>query len=618
MNCLLSKIKAYLKGVNKDTLIKACLFLIPLIGIILKGVFLQGFIRNDNPYSFDFSLGYSKSKDFISYYSCFALIFLSFSLLLKSKGRIIYLFIVDIFFTILTLLDVMYFRGFLTVPSVLIFNQTANLDNLGGTVISMMSPLDIIFVLDLILLLIYVFFTRKSYSKNPKRSTKTFLTLFIIPLLFIGYVPINLFVFKNEDVKNSYIFDGYDPTNTMQYFSPIGYHIIDLITVYRDSKPYSLTEEDKASSEEFYKWKNESLPQNEYSGILKDKNLIVIQVESLESFIIGKEYNNKKVTPVLDNLINEGIYFPNIYEQVNEGTSSDSDLMINTSILPLKRGSTFFRYPNANYNSMPKILEDIGYETASIHPDKGSFWNYANALKGGIAFQHFIDYYSFNVNEEIGMGISDKDYFEQVVPMLKDLKAPFYAHTITLTNHGPFTLPESLRTFSLEPELNLSEMGGYIESVNYTDTQIGLFLTLLDKEGILDNSVIAIVGDHTGVHKYYNHSIEQLSKKEDWFLYDGNPTVPFIIYDKSYNESKTFETIGGQIDVMPTLLYALGVDSDKYENTSIGRNLLNTEREYAILNDGFIKSKNLSSKDEEIIKTSLDISDKMIRANSFN
>lgn len=618
MNSLLNKLKASLKGTHKDTLIKVCLFLIPLIGIVLKGVFLQGFIRNDNPYSFSFSLGYSKANSFIYYYFCFALIFLSFSLLFKSKGRIIYLFIIDILFTILTLVDVMYFRGFLTVPSVLIFSQTANLDNLGGTVMSMMSPLDIIFVLDLIVLSIYVFFTRKTYRKSPKRAKSTFLVLFIIPLLFIGYVPFNLYALKNEDVKNAYIFDGYDPTNTMQYFSPIGYHIIDLITVYRDSKPYSLTEEDKSSFEEFYKWKNENLPTNEYAGTSKDKNLIIIQVESLESFIIGKEYNNKKITPVLDDLINKGIYFPNIYEQVNEGTSSDCDLMINASILPLRRGSTFFRYPNTTYNSMPKILENIGYETASIHPDKGSFWNYANALKGGIAFENFLDYFSFNVNEEIGMGISDKDYFEQVVPKLKDFKTPFYAHTITLTNHGPFTLPENLRTFSLESELNLSEMGGYIESVNYTDAQIGMFLALLDKEGILDNSVIAIVGDHTGVHKYYNHNIEQLSEKEDWFLYDGNPTVPFIIYDKSYNEGKTFETIGGQIDVMPTLLYALGIDSDKYENTAIGRNLLNTERDYAVLTDGTVKSKNLHPNDEEIIKSSLDISDKIIRGNYFD
>ena len=392
---------------------------------------------------------------------------------------------------------------------------------------------------------------------------------------------------------------------------------MDIINVYKDSKPYELTEEENDQINQYYNWKNENLPDNEYAGISKNKNLIVIQVESLESFVLGKEINGKKITPVMDELIQKGLYFPNIYEQVNEGTSSDSDLMVNTSMLPLRRGSTFFRYPNATYNSLPIILRNAGYTSSSIHPDKGSFWNYANALKGGIDFDNFIDYFSFNDDEQIGMGISDRSYFEQVVPMLKNLNSPFFAHTITLTNHGPFDIPQEYRKLGLDEELDKSELGGYFESVHYTDEQIGYFLELLDKEGILDNSLVVIVGDHTGVHKYYNHGINQLSQKEAWYLDDGNPIVPLIIYDKDIKEPKTLETIGGQIDIMPTMLYLLGIDKSLYENTALGRNLLNTNRSYAILTNGTIKGENLSTEDEEIIKSSLDLSDKMIRANYF-
>lgn len=142
-------------------------------------------------------------------------------------------------------------------------------------------------------------------------------------------------------------------------------------------------------------------------------------------------------------------------------------------------------------------------------------------------------------------------------------------------------------------------------------------MELLDKEGILDNSLVVIVGDHTGVHKYYNHGINQLSQKEAWYLDDGNPIVPLIIYDKDIKEAKTFETIGGQIDIMPTMLYLLGIDKSLYENTALGRNLLNTNRSYAVLTNGTIKGENLSAEDEERIKSSLDLSDKMIRANYF-
>ena len=68
---------------------------------------------------------------------------------------------------------------------------------------------------------------------------------------------------------------------------------------------------------------------------------------------------------------------------------------------------------------------------------------------------------------------------------------------------------------------------------------------------------------------------------------------------------------------MPTILYLLGIDNDKYINTAMGRNLLNTNRSYAIINDGTVKGDNLSEKDIEIIKSSQELSDKIIRADYF-
>ena len=569
---------------------------------------------NENPYSFNFSAGLDSAKPFINYYYAFTLIFLSFSLLFKGKGRVVYLFIIDIIITALIFLDLGYFRGFLTMPSVLLLTQTANLDNMGGTISSMFTTLDFLLVLDFIILAIFVFFTRKSYSRVKRRAPITFAVILISSILFIAYVPFNLHILKNEDVKNGYIFSNYDPTNTARYFSPIGYHVFDVYNVYKDSKPYELTEEDTTQINKFFEQK-ENLPNNEYAGMLEGKNLLVIQVESLESFIVGKEVNGQKITPVMDELINKGLYFPNIYEQVNEGTSSDADLMINTSMFPLRRGSTFFRYPSTAYNSLPNLLEEMNYETIAIHPDKGSFWNYVNGLKG-IGFNQFVDYYSFNIDEQIGLGLSDESYFRQVVPMLKELQKPFYAFTVTLTNHGPFDIPEEKRVLNLDDELDANELGGYFESVKYTDAQIGEFLKQLDAEGLLDNTVVVIEGDHTGVHKYYNSSIEKLSNKEDWYLDNGHHTMPFIIWSKDMNQGKTFDTIGGQVDIMPTLLYLLGVDNDKYINTALGRNLLNTNKSFAVLTNLDVVGENLTEEEIELYKSIVDLSDKMIRGNS--
>ena len=613
-----SKLNNFFKNnITKDTILRAVFFIIPVISIVIKGYILQGFVSTQNPYAFDFSAGYASANPFRSYYLAFAIIFFSFSLLFKGKGRVIYTFIVDAILTLIMLIDLWYFRGFLTVPSVLVLTQTANLDNMSGSILSMISKLDFLFLLDFIVLAVYVYLTRKSYDKSGKRAIKSFFCTFILPILFIAYVPFNIHILKNENVKNAYIFSNYDPTNTARYFSPVGYHVFDLYTVYRDSKPYKLTDSDMADINELFETKKENLPDNEYFGKSKGKNLIYIQVESLEDFVIGQKVNGKEITPVLNKLIQTGLYFPNTFEQVNEGTSSDADLMINTSMLPLRRGGTFFRYPSTEYNSMPKILANNGYSTRVIHPDKGSFWNYQAGLTQGIGFQKFTDYFSFNVDETIGMGISDKNYFEQVVPMLKEQSEPFYAMTVTLTSHGPFDIPQEYRELGLDSELDKSELGGYFESIHYTDKQIGHFLELLDKEGLLENSVIAIMGDHTGVHKYYNNSIENLSNKEDWYLDDGNPTVPFVIYDPSFTEGKTFDSLyGGEIDVMPTLLYLLGIPKEQYENTCIGRNLLNTNKSFAVITNGELKGgENLTEQEKDIYKKSLDISDKMIRAN---
>lgn len=614
MKKIYSKLKNhYVSMLNYNSLLKVILFLIPLLGIFFKTIIFQAFVSNEDPYSLNLLLGFSKVQPFITYYFSFILVFLSFSLLLKGKGRIIYLFIIDAFITALILLDLAYFRGFQTLPSILLLTQMANLDNMGGTISSMFSNKDFLLFVDFVLFGCFVFLTRNSYKKEKKRAPISFIVIFILSIFYIQYVPINIYVFNNEDIKNGYLFSNYDPTDTARYFSSIGYHIFDIINTYKDSKPYKLTDEDKNQINTFFANK-EKLDNNEYAGIFKGKNLIIIQVESLESFVINKKINGQEITPNINNLIKEGLYFPNIYEQVNEGTSSDADLMINTSMYPLRRGSTFFRYPGTRYNSLPNLLEEEGYDTVAIHPDKGSFWNYAAGLRG-IGFNNFIDYYSFEIDEEIGLGLSDESYFRQVVPMLKNLKNPFYAFTVTLTSHGPFDLPQEKRNLKLDKSLDENILGGYFQSVNYTDRQIGDFLSKLDKEGLLNNTVIVIEGDHTGVHKYYNSAIESLADPEDWYLDNGHHTVPFIIWSKGINKSNCFETIGGQIDIMPTLLYLMGIDNEKYINTALGRNLLNTNKSFAVLTDLTVIGENLTEEEKELYKNMVEMSDKMIRSN---
>ncbi|HAT4284739.1 TPA: LTA synthase family protein [Clostridium perfringens] len=609
-----NRLSKFKESLNKNALIRLGFYIFTIIAIVLKGALFLGFSLNQNLYTLNFGLGYRQASYFINYYIAFAAIFVSICFLFKNKGKFFSLIIVDLFITLITVMDIWYFRGFQTVPSVMLLKQTANLDNLGDSIFSMASPYDLLFFVDFIILIIAFIIFRKSF-KNCKSNWKGTLVVLLISICYIGYVPFNVNVLKRENVRNSYLFSNYDPTNTVEYFSPIGYHIFDVYNVYKNSKPYKMTAEDEAKIKEYYDFKNENLPDNEFKGMFKGKNLIVIQVESLEDFVINKKVDGQEITPNINKLLNNSIYLPNIFEQVNEGTSSDSDLMVNTSMLPLRQGSTFFRNPATTYNSLPNILEKDGYSTIAIHSDKGSFWNYAQGLNG-IGFDKFVDYYSFDRDENIGLGLSDGSYFRQIEPMIKELRQPFYAFTVTLTSHGPFDLPKEYRELKLSPELDENVLGGYFQSIHYTDAKIGMFIESLKKDGLLDNTVIAIEGDHTGPHKYYNSKIESLSNPESWWLDNGNHTVPLIIYNPSIKTPVKDDVYGGQIDIMPTLLYLLGVDNNVYQNTALGRNLLNTKRSYAVLTDKTIKGE-LTDKEKEIVGNVLDLSDKMIRADYF-
>ncbi|SHE79631.1 LTA synthase family protein [Clostridium fallax] len=613
----LSKMSNFItQKLDKNALLRTGFLLLTLISLTLKSIYFLGFSLSKSAYNFNFYLGYENAKPYLLFYIAFIGLFLSFYFLFKGKGRYIYLLIINIVITFLIIVDIWYFRGFYTMPSILIVTQTANLDNMSGAIFSMISSFDFLFIIDFIILIIYLVIFRKAFKK-VKTNFIGFIVTFLLCLVYVGYIPFNLYVLKNENVQNGWLFGNYDPTDTAKFFSPVGYHIIDAISVYKDSKPLNLTEQDKKEIDKYYELKNENLPDNEYKGIFKGKNLIVLQVESLESFVIGQSVQGQEITPNINRILKNSLYFPNIFEQVNEGTSSDSDLMVHTSMFPITKGSTFFRYPNTTYNSSPKILAKEGYTSAAMHPDKGSFWNVANALKGGIGFEQFYDSHDCVQDEIIGLGLSDRSFLKQSAERMKTLKQPFYSFVVTLTSHGPFDLPEEYNELKLTGELNDNVLGGYFKSINYTDKQIGMFLDMLDKEGLLDNTVVAIEGDHTGVHKYYNDKVETLKNPESWWLDDGNHVVPLIIYSKDLNEGKKFDVIGGQIDIMPTLLYSLGINNDEYFNTALGRPLLNTNRSFAIVKGKFKGTPPVPEADQKSFLEINELSEKMIKSNYF-
>ena len=302
-------------------------------------------------------------------------------------------------------------------------------------------------------------------------------------------------------------------------------------------------------------------------------------------------FNGKEVTPNLNKLANEGIYFNNFYSEVGVGTSSDSEFTFNTSLMPSTKGTAFVNYFNRDYVAVPNLLKEKGYYTFSMHANEKTFWN-REAMYKSLGYDDFYSKDSYTIDETIGLGLSDKSFFNQSVEKIKKIKAkkePYYGVLITLSNHTPFNDLELIEDFdtsiSLDNEnktitrnyLEGTTMDNYLKSVHYADAAIGEFIEKLDSEELLDDTVIIIYGDHDArlslkeFNLLYNYDPVQdkVKTEEDEgyiqfnkYNYEINRKVPLIVWTKSKKYNIVVDVPMGMIDVLPTIGNMIGIHSD--------------------------------------------------------
>lgn len=587
-------------------------FFFTVISLLLKSVLFIGLVNNDGTNFSTLKAFHSfSSPPQLSVYVFFIVMFLSFSYLFKGKRHFWALLSIDFFISLFLIVDLMYFRGFGSFLTPFLLSQSSNLDNLFSSVVSMLRPIDLLFVIDLIVLGVIGLSVRKLYA----RTERSFLLCFIllgISISGIYYQHVQLDLKGNGETMLFRV--AWAPNQTLTNLSPLGYHLYDLYNYYEDTKPYTLTAQESEQLKSWFADKQENLPPNQYAGLFKGENLLVIQVESLENSVINQSVNGQEITPNLNKLLNNSLYLPNYYEQVYNGNSSDADLLTNTSVYPARKGATFFRFPQNTYNSLPKLLENQGYSTHAIHADKGALWNWLPALQS-IGFQKTTDASYFNQDEQIGLGVSDGSYLKQVAPLITEAKQPFYTFMVTLSSHSPFDLAEQYQTLKLDEELNKTKIGGYFQSIHYTDEQLGTFFKTLEEKGILENTTIVIYGDHTGVHKYYDDEVQAMEDPESWWL-DNSKRLPLIIYHKGLT-GREIKTTGGQVDLLPTLAYLMGIPEEKYSNTAFGRNLLNTQKDFAILSSGEYVGEPVSKAEQNNEIQGIALADLILRSNYF-
>lgn len=302
---------------------------------------------------------------------------------------------------------------------------------------------------------------------------------------------------------------------------------------------------------------------NKYTGLGKDKNLIIIQVESLQKSFMDREIEDEEITPNLNKLVREkgSIYFSNYFELLGFGNTSDAEYVSLHSMYPNTIDSSYVTYENTKTYGLPLLAKSKGYKTSSLHGYSGEFYN-RNFYHKNIGFEksYFGEYYK--QDEKIGMGLSDKSFFNQSLDILKEenKNGPFFSFLITLTSHIPYEMPDEYRIFSkLKPEYENSGVYKYIDSIHYLDKELGNFLDQLDKEGLLDSSIVAIYGDH------YAIEINDQKEKKDMskflgheYYYDDMLNIPLVLLVPNLEENIEVKNLGSQVDFYPTIINLLG------------------------------------------------------------
>lgn len=533
-----------------------------------------------------------------------ALFFFGLALLFK-KGTKLVLIIMNFLLSFLLYANIVYYRffnDFITVP--VIMQAKTNNGQLGDSALSLMSPFDIFYFTDTVLL---IFLALKFFKKVTVTNRKSFKVV----LLF----SITVFLFNlglAEKDRPQLLSRSFDRNYLVKYLGAYNFTIYDIIQNIKSSSQRALASESDITNVENYRKANYTPPNPAYFGKAKGMNVIYVSLESFQNFMINYKLNGQEVTPFLNSLANDGetFYFDNFYHQTGQGKTSDAEFLMENSLYPLSQGAVFINKAQNTYQAAPAILKGYGYNSAVFHGNYKTFWN-RNVMYKALGYDQFFDaeYYDMSGTNVKNYGMKDIPYFKESMPMLEKLKQPFYTKFITLSNHFPFEMDPGDTDFPAG-DFGDSVVNNYFQSAHYMDESLKEFFDYLKADGLYNNTVIVLYGDHYGISENHNEAmkkvlgVDQITPTLNAQLQE----VPLFIHVPGVKGGVQHQ-YGGEVDVRPTLLHLLGIDTKDY--MEFGSDLLSqTHRNWALFRNGDFVSPNVTQVNEKCYSTSTGLVEK--------
>lgn len=603
-----------------------------------------------------FTVGTKNLFRFETFFADLALIIIigSFSYLAKPKNRFKYLFIIMLIFTAMELINSIYYTFFTSFASFGELATAGQTETVVGSIFDRLKITHVIYTLfPIIFFILHSGLNKSAYYKfmnAVEKSKKMFAITFIVGTITLGCTFINA---TNSDFSK--LAKRWNRAGVVERFGLIMYQANDLIQTLTP-KFNSLFGYDKAvqkfreyfTSKDIDKYKNK----NEYTGILEGYNIIFVHMEGMETYLMDVKFNGVEAVPNVKKLANEGMFFSKFYPQISSGTSSDTEFTLLTSLMPAQSGTIFTSYYDREYITIPKLLKEKDYYTFSMHGNHMSMWNRSNVHpKLGYDEGFFKEAFTFNDDLKsedcINLGISDKLFFKQAVPILEGIEQEhqnYMGTVITLSNHSPFKFLDKYGEYDMTStfrdcdEFGVCEnittnylygtaVGNYIMSAHYADEALGEFIEYINNSEYFNNTVFVLYGDHDAKlslaekNYLYNYDYKTGELKEesdptyktyDYYDHELNKNTPLIIWTKNKElRSKLngkIDYVMGMYDVMPTIGNMIGIKNE----FALGHDIFNIKNNNVVVypNGNFTTNLvyyNSSTGDTKILKDGAEI-----------
>ena len=491
------------------------------------------------------------------------LLLLGISLFFKGRKSYWILIATDLVLSLWLFANILYYREFSNFLSLSIIKTSGSTaDNLGKSIVGITRATDFLTFIDIAFVIILMVSKIVKYDLRPLKL-KFNLLLEGIAVLLIG---INLMMAQKD--RPGLLTRTFDNSYIVKYLGMNEYAVYDAFKTAQTSEQMAKANVSDLQAVKKYLKLNYVKPNSAYTGVAKDKNVMVIHLESFQQFLIGYKWKGKEVTPNLNKLYHakNTLSFSNFYNQVGQGKTSDAEMMLENSLFGLQSGSAMSSYGTSNtFESAPAILsQQGGYTTAVMHGGAGSFWNRNNAYKQ-FGYEYFmpLSYYQNKPKYYIGYGLKDKIFFSQSIKYIERLPQPFYLKLITVTNHYPYDLDKKNQSIA-KTETGDETVDGYVQTAHYLDQAIGQLMRWLQKTGLAKNTLLVFYGDHYGISGNHHKASAELLNQDEFTNFDNLKfqRVPLMFHMRGL-KGGIKKTYGGEIDVLPTLLNLLGIKNQK-------------------------------------------------------